>query len=196
MMNFAKLFVLVLVALVGTGCVGGVQVRAEIARLQAENAALRERAPADASSAALPRQPATPTALIPPPAQPQPLSMPENVGWLHQPPRGCETGPFAVRLENRTGAYLKVLVNGKELVVRGAGGVLPHLPPRTTAHICLAVLGRNSFAGVKYLPRAGVLQPVGQPFSFSQNFRPNATNGAGPYNVVVLDDYRTSMQVN
>lgn len=97
-------------------------------------------------------------AMIPPPARPVRRGLPQNFAWLHQAPRGCASGPLSVEFENRTDYYVKVLLDGKELVVRGADGIMPHVPPRSSVFVCLFETGQHNVSGIAYVARYGELR--------------------------------------
>ncbi len=180
-----KKFVFVCIALsLAAGCVESVP-KADFDRAMAENRRLAEEkalllslasSPSAPSPAAPPQgQPPVVTAPVapnggngmtfiptPPPAQPQVYGPPQNWAWLHTPPKDCETGKFSLPIWNRTAhKFTTVLIDGKAFMVRGSGGVLPHLPPGETVYICLESLGLHSIAVVAYEPRMRVLQETG-----------------------------------
>jgi len=95
-----------------------------------------------------------------PPARPAPGGPPQSFAWLHTPPMGCEEGVFSLEIRNSSDSFLAVLIDGEELEVRGARGMLPHLPPDSSAYICLESLGEHTLAAVSYVPRFGELQEV------------------------------------
>lgn len=97
-------------------------------------------------------------AMIPPPARPVRRGPPQHLAWLHQAPRGCASGPLSVEFENRTDFYVRILLDGKELVVRGADGVMPHVPPRTSVFVCLHETGQHNISGIAYIARYGELR--------------------------------------
>lgn len=98
--------------------------------------------------------------MIPPPARPVRRGPPQNLAWLHQAPQGCASGPLSVQFENRTRHFVRVLLDGKELVVRGADGVMPHVPPRTSVYVCLNEAGQHNISGIAYIARYGELREV------------------------------------
>ncbi len=192
-------FALVLVSLFlfATGCVESVpkadfdRAMAENRRLAGENALLQaggansaapvSATPPKAEPVVVTKPPVAPTqgpavvpppvamAIMPPPAQPTTFGPPQNWAWL-TPPHGCEKGAFSLPIWNRTDhKFLKVLLDGEELMIRGAQGVLPHLPPHTAAYVCLARLGDHTITGVAYEPRMGVMiEPIGKSGRFQQ----------------------------
>lgn len=118
--------------------------------------------PSPPPAAAIPGGPAVAMPMGPiPPARPEAMmGPPQNWGWLHTPPMGCDRGPNSLALQNNTDFYVRVVVDGEGLMVRGASGVFPELPPRTTVYVCLSHTGIHSIAGVAYTLRYGVPQEV------------------------------------
>ncbi|KPJ84827.1 hypothetical protein AMJ57_05305 [Parcubacteria bacterium SG8_24] len=158
--------------------------RQEVARMRTENGALK------AKMAVLERgHPAgrrlAPT--MPPPAKPRPLGPPQHWAWMHTPPQGCSSGILSLEIENFTGYYLKLFLDGEELTVRGAQGVLPHLPPRETVYVCLSGTGHHTFRGIAFQNRYGVLQEVKR-FSFDRKF--TRLWGARGRHKVLIDRYK------
>lgn len=126
---------------------------AELELLRQQNAELRRRGGASARGHQVHRG-----AMIPPPARPVRRGPPQNLAWLHHAPRGCASGPLSVEFENRTDFYVRILLDGKELVVRGADGVMPHMPPRTSVFVCLHETGQHNISGIAYIARYGELR--------------------------------------
>ncbi|MFA6604046.1 MAG: hypothetical protein WCT10_04395 [Patescibacteria group bacterium] len=121
----------------------------ELAKLKRQNAELKLRVAAQYPAAA-----PTMADLVPPPAQRR-VSPPENWGWLDQRPEGCSTGVYAMEIQNDSGFYLDLLINGEHVKVRGSRGLLPGVPPGTSVWICLGHLGQQTLTGTFYACRGG-----------------------------------------
>lgn len=106
-------------------------------------------------------QPVRPEDMVPPPAQQRRLP-PQNWAWLHQPPAGCARGIYSMQVENQTSYHAQILLDGEELRVRGARGVLPGIPPGEVAYICLNNTGQHTFTGMLFALRFGQPQKVGR----------------------------------
>lgn len=101
-----------------------------------------------------------PGAPVPPPRPETMMGPPQNWGWIHTPPMGCDRGPNSLAIANDTDYYMRIIIDGEDLLARGAYGTFPELPPRTVAYVCLAHTGVHSIAGVAYTLRYGVPQEV------------------------------------
>ena len=96
-----------------------------------------------------------------PPARPETMmGPPQNMAWLHTPPYGCERGPNSLAISNDTDLHMRVVLDGEDLLIRGASGMLPTLPPGSTVYVCLAYMGTHTIAGVAYTLRYGVPQEI------------------------------------
>lgn len=101
-----------------------------------------------------------PPSPVPPPRPETMMGPPQNWGWIHTPPMGCDRGPNSLAIANDTDYYMRIIIDGEDLLARGAHGTFPELPPRTVAYVCLAHTGVHSIAGVAYTLRYGVPQEV------------------------------------
>ncbi|HTK05174.1 MAG TPA: hypothetical protein VL500_06310 [Candidatus Eisenbacteria bacterium] len=101
-----------------------------------------------------------PVSPVPPPRPEAMMGPPQSWAWLHTPPYGCDSGPNALAIANDTDKHMRVVLDGEELQVRGAYGILPTLPPRTVAYVCLAHTGTHSLSGIAYSLRFGQLQEI------------------------------------
>jgi len=102
-----------------------------------------------------------PEDMVPPPAQRHRMP-PQNWAWLHQPPAGCESGVLSMEVENQTDFHAQILLDGEELRVRGARGVLPGIPPHEVVYLCLNNIGQHTFTGMLFALRYGQPQKVGR----------------------------------
>lgn len=111
-----------------------------------------------------------PVSPVPPPRPESMMGPPQSWAWLHTAPLGCNSGPHSLMIANDTTHHMRVVLDGEDLQVRGAYGVLPTLPPNSAVYVCLSHLGTHSLSGVAYSLRFGQLQEIeGDPGSF--NFR-------------------------
>ena len=92
------------------------QLTERVNSLQRENLALKART--GKSQVAL-----DPT--IPPPAHRNIGGLPENFGWLHRAPDGCQNSPLSLKITNQSNYHLRIFIDGKEIKVRGAVGLMP-----------------------------------------------------------------------
>jgi hypothetical protein len=127
------------------------ELRLQHQRLQAQQAVTRHRGHRHARI--------RPVAAVPP-ARRRPVGPPQNWGWIHTPPDGCEKGPLSVEFRNYTNLYLRIFIDGREIGVRGADGILEHLPPGETLYACLDRVGSHNIHGVAYMMRYGNPQEV------------------------------------
>ena len=96
-----------------------------------------------------------------PPARPETMwGPPQNWAWMHSPPVGCDSGPHSVMIANNTRYHLRVVLDGQDLMVRGAYGVLPTFPPGTRVYICQAHLNQHTLSGVAFSIHYGQLQEI------------------------------------
>jgi len=118
--------------------------------------------PPPAEVGMMPQGPALggPVSSVPPPRPEAMMGPPQNWAWLHSAPLGCNNGPHSLMIANDTPNHMRVVLDGEDLQVRGAYGVLPTLPPRTAVHVCLAHLGEHTLSGVVYSLRYGQLQEM------------------------------------
>jgi hypothetical protein len=112
-------------------------------------------APAATTTAMHPTAPvAIPTEdLPPPPAHTPPPGPPQNWFWMYEPPMGCEGGSFAVKIQDWTGNYTSLRIDGKQIQIMGAEGPLPKLPPHAIIYGCLDRLGKHTMSGISYQAR-------------------------------------------
>lgn len=102
-------------------------------------------------------------AMMVPPGAAMPMGYPQHYAFLEKRVPGCEKGPLALRIENRTDFFVKFMIDGAELEVFGAQGPLPgFIPPRATVWVCLAKNGDVNFAGIAYVKR-----PIGATGTYS-----------------------------
>jgi hypothetical protein len=108
--------------------------------------------------------PASVAAMTAPPAG---MIMPERVASLYGDVPGCSRS-LTVRLRNGTSAHLAVMFDGRPIVVRGAEGFLPTLPPGATAAFCVSDPNHGHVvAGWEYGVADGQLVRTGQ-FRFDE----------------------------
>ncbi|HSD12702.1 MAG TPA: hypothetical protein VLC10_04035 [Patescibacteria group bacterium] len=133
--------------------------------------------------------PGTAAAMPVPPARPESMmGPPQNWAWLHTPPYGCERGPNALMIANDTEYFMRIVLDGEDLIVRGAAGVFPEIPPHAAAYVCLAHLEEHTISGVAYTLRYGVAQEMPGP-----NGRFNITRR---YGAVVRASGRHELHIN
>lgn len=113
---------------------------------------------------------------IPPPAHRNIGGLPENFGWLHRAPDGCQSGPLSLRVKNDTAYHLRLFIDGKEIKVRGAVGLMPAVPPDEAVHVCLDGLGGHTIAGIAYISRYGRMVEVAK-FSHEAHFGSHQEDG-------------------
>lgn len=96
-----------------------------------------------------------------PPARPEAMmGPPQSWAWLHTPPMGCDQGPNSLAIANDTDYFARIMLDGEELQVRGAYGMLPNVPPNSVVYVCLNSTGEHTLAGVMYTLRFGVPQEL------------------------------------
>lgn len=115
--------------------------------------------------AAVAPMPAGPVVAMPampvPPARPESMmGPPQNWAWLGTPPYGCERGPNAIMIANETRYFLRLVLDGEDVLVRGSRGMFPELPPGASAFLCLSHTGVHTLQGVAFTLRYGVPQEV------------------------------------
>lgn len=111
--------------------------------------------------------------------------VPQNIAALYTPVPGCSRA-LLVKIRNRTDYYLKLVLDGQELVVAGSAGGLPHVPPGESAYVCLSHIGSHGLSGVAYANRYGQLvesHRFTRPVAVSGNPR-----GAGPYHNLLITE--------
>jgi len=75
---------------------------------------------------------------------------PQNVGFLHGFPAQWETRRWA--LINYTKFFLRVRINGMEMVMQDNYVAVPHLPPGKTIHFAVSEYGETHFEADGFLP--------------------------------------------
>ncbi len=142
-------------------------VLAENRRLANENAALLANRPAPQAPAGpvvgQQGQPSGAVEMIVPPVAPMSIGvggLPQNFGWLHSPPRGCESGPLALRIYNeRPERYFALSIDGQSVVIQGSKGPVQVLEPGKVLYLCVSKQGIHNVRGVAYFKNPnGMLQ--------------------------------------
>lgn len=104
--------------------------------------------------------PAMVPGMVPPP-RPETISgPPQNWAWIHTPPMGCDQGPNSLAIANDTDYFTRIVLDGEDLQVRGAYGMLPMVPPNSVVYVCLSHTGEHTLSGVMYVLRYGVPQEL------------------------------------
>lgn len=103
---------------------------------------------------------AGPVSPVPPPRPEAMMGPPQSWAWMHTPPLGCDSGPSSLMIANDTQYHMRVVLDGEDLQVRGAYGIMPTLPPGAAAYVCLAHTGAHTLSGVAFSVRYGQLQEV------------------------------------
>lgn len=103
---------------------------------------------------------AGPAMPVPPPRPETMMGPPQNMAWMHTPPMGCDRGPNSLLIQNDTGFHMRVVLDGEDLLIRGASGMFPTVPPYSGVYVCLAHTGMHTISGVGYTLRYGVPQEV------------------------------------
>src|SRR5687767_2218995 len=86
---------------------------------------------------------------------------PQYLAQLDYPVAGCESGPYALALMNRTDYYLEMTIDGELIDFLAPEGSYAELPPWTTAYLCLEYLGDHDISGWSfYEGYDGYLYPV------------------------------------
>jgi hypothetical protein len=118
--------------------------------------------PPPVAAAPMPAGPmvAMPAAPVPPARPESMMGPPQNWGWLHTPPYGCERGPNSLMIANETRYFIRLVLDGEDVLIRGAQGMFPELPPGATAFVCLSHTGIHTLQGVAFTLRYGVPQEV------------------------------------
>ncbi|OIO52103.1 hypothetical protein COY93_03665 [Candidatus Uhrbacteria bacterium CG_4_10_14_0_8_um_filter_58_22] len=198
------------VVLTSGGCVSSRQFDALASQLDAlasQNHDLQQQIAAVQRPTAPVSQPEQPVTSGPPPAieqprpAPRPMPMggpgyvapalpfpPQNWARAYGPPEipGCQAGILSVSVENETDFYVSVFIDGQEVRVFGAGGNLPHLPPRQTAYACLEHPGLHAIQGVVYARRGSQMIEV-QRFSMSRDFSLRTIRSSGRQRISVTN---------
>jgi hypothetical protein len=84
---------------------------------------------------------------------------PQYLAQLDHPVAGCERGPYALALVNRTDYYLDMTIDGEPIDFLAPEGSYAELPPWTTAYLCLEYLGDHDLTGRSYYESYGQLYP-------------------------------------
>lgn len=103
---------------------------------------------------------AMPMAPIPPARPEMMMGPPQSWAWLSTPPYGCERGPNSLMIANETRYFMRLVLDGEDVLVRGSRGVFPELPPGATAFLCLSHTGVHTLQGVAFALRYGVPQEI------------------------------------
>lgn len=91
---------------------------------------------------------------------------PQYVAQLDYPIAGCERGPYALALMNRTDYYLDMTIDGDAIDFEAPEGTYFELPPWSTAYLCLEWLGDHEITGYSYYESYGELYPVHGPYGY------------------------------
>ncbi|HTM68301.1 MAG TPA: hypothetical protein VL426_03280 [Candidatus Binatia bacterium] len=91
---------------------------------------------------------------------------PQNLAQLDYPVAGCERGPYALALMNRTDYYLDMTLDGEPIDFLAPEGSYAELPPWTTAYVCLDHLGDHDITGRSFYESYGQLYPVGGEYGY------------------------------
>ncbi|HTM68497.1 MAG TPA: hypothetical protein VL426_04300 [Candidatus Binatia bacterium] len=103
---------------------------------------------------------AGPASPVPPPRPEMMMGPPQSWAWLHTPPMGCDSGPNSLMIANDTDYHMHVVLDGEDLQIRGAYGILPTLPPRAAVYVCLAHNGEHTLSGIAFTVRYGQMQEI------------------------------------
>lgn len=91
---------------------------------------------------------------------------PQHMARLDYPFDGCESGPYALALMNRTDYFLDMTIDGEPIDFLAPEGSYAELPPWTTAYLCLDYLGEHGLSGTSYYESRGWLYPVGGAYGY------------------------------
>ncbi len=135
--------------------------------------------------------PPTGPAMMVAPGAAMPMGYPQHYAFLEKRVPGCEKGPLALKIENHTAYFVKLMIDGVELEMFSTQGPLPgFIPPETAVWVCLARNGEVNFTGIAFVKR-----PIGATGTYSLQEvhgaygRFNMTRNLGPQTDAVLEHH-------